>query len=628
MSTTEYLDVHEDPQKSEFTEAFGPSVVKEEDEALGVATAENTGEAVAESDPAEPDGPPASKEGDHKHFKAPKPIPRGFSARARRDEEALAIFRQNVRRDNPRFDAKQVEIAAQEMFADFCADADPETWKQFMKLRPVSVAPDRKEMIDLAEVAAVRRLPEIQEIERLFARVSDGSGRPPGDALPIAAIEYMAFNKQIPRIRDAWQRFNGSDLGLDYAYGHRRAEKAQETEAGLTAAIHRILGENDPLFAMVQNIRLVKRLHEISPDGGKDVIGRYLTIDGTAIEANVLQKQTYSNEHFDIVNRNYKSRDGRRISAIFTKHDDKKRWRGYTLLVIVDQKTTLPLAWSLVTGDNKGLWENHIKFMLDVVFEIWPDCPAKYMTGDREFDVKEIYRRLYLDYSMHNVPQTLDTFSKMNDGEKMKVGTPLCTRKDCPRHKQPMSIESRDEWMTPEKRSKMEIPRGVTIPWSGERVRWLCDAKGCSFTVTTRPFDPEHRDEIRAKGGDPHEIKGSPHRVTFMPQFTSSKFSAIRKAIIARRNSSECLFSIFKTKGKGGRGAMKARWINSDLEMLWMVSLPLLYMTASRVAYAEGLYAEEHTNMRATKVNGIPLVKDALGKNFTNESSWVAIPKK
>lgn len=73
---------------------------------------------------------------------------------------------------------------------------------------------------------------------------------------------------------------------------------------------------------------------------------------------------------------------------------------------------------------------------------------------------------------------------------------------------------------------------------------------------------------------------------------------------------------------------MKARWINSDLEMVWMVSMSLLYITASRVAYAEGLYAEEHERFRTTEVNGIPLVDDVLGKGFKNETTWVKIPKK
>lgn len=349
MSTTEYLDTNEESNANGFKPAFDPSALPADSDELNDSVEPLETNEAATPDPA--------REGDHRKHKAPDPIGLGFSRRQRRIDEAMAVFRQQVRIENPRLSADQVEVAARAKLEDFCKDADEETWVQFMKLRPVSVAPNRTHMIDLAEVAAVRRLPEIQELEQCLLRSEEGSGPTPGNAFPVAAIEYMCFNKQIPRIREAWQRFNGSDLHLDHAYGNPSSGKSQGTEAGLTAAIHRILGTNDPLFAMAQNIRLAKRLAEMKSDTR---IGRYLTIDGTMVEANVLLKRTYSTEHFDVVNRNYKSKDGRRISAIFTRHNMKKQWRGYTLLVIVDQKTTLPLAWSLVTGDNKGLWENHI----------------------------------------------------------------------------------------------------------------------------------------------------------------------------------------------------------------------------------------------------------------------------
>jgi hypothetical protein len=77
-----------------------------------------------------------------------------------------------------------------------------------------------------------------------------------------------------------------------------------------------------------------------------------------------------------------------------------------------------------------------------------------------------------------------------------------------------------------------------------------------------------------------------------LPFAGDTKLAALRHALMLRRNTSECMFSILKQRGVGLVGTQKAKWVQTMREMEWLIGTTFLGITVCRLAHADGTYAQ------------------------------------
>lgn len=88
------------------------------------------------------------------------------------------------------------------------------------------------------------------------------------------------------------------------------------------------------------------------------------------------------------------------------KSNKLKTWRGSYLAVILDQATGLPLVWTIF--DAKEQETTAVVSLLSMLFELWPECPAKWIAGDSAFDTDEMCRVCEVEYGIHPIFQLRD----------------------------------------------------------------------------------------------------------------------------------------------------------------------------------------------------------------------------
>lgn len=489
--------------------------------------------------------------------RAPDPIGAGMTQRKSRMAEARAIFKSQILHDDPEISDDELVNLLEERMKAF--QKQPESVLKFFDLlTPTCLSAPKDDVFELVELAAIRRVGCFAKVEQAL-KLSEW-GRPATHGVTVSSLEKCAMGSNPPEIKKIAHDFFGDDGLLDWAFDEPYHPKGPQNPNSVRKALHPILARTNSELLIECNIKAIKQLHELNKKGRT---ARYCSIDGTAVPANVLQKQTYSPEQTQKVNRKTKAR--------YYQHDAKKKWRGYVLLTIVCQKTSLPLVWHLT---NEKPAAKHVQIMLDKLFKYWPGCPMKYLAGDAEFDFTEYYDLLYKNYSIQGV------FAARNDNgeefnKKYENGVPRCCDTKAARGNghdglmTQMPGRGPEGFMTPEKRAKLGIARGDEIDYKNERIRWEC--RHCGAKTTTRPKD-------------------NPRRFVLLPFAGDTKLAALRQALMLRRNTSECMFSVLKLRGVGLVGTQKAKWVQTMDEMSWLLGMTFVGMTVGRLAHADGTY--------------------------------------
>lgn len=494
----------------------------------------------------------ASRGGDRRRSKHRPTDPRsaGMTKRTSRTLFAYERFKSQVRWDHPDWDEAQVAAEVDRLMQEF-ERQHPGVVKQYDLLAPTCIAPRRDHVIRKVEIAAMRQVDEVRELE---AELDNTPGMRQGATqLPIAVLEQAIFGRGIPEIKPTVQDFLGSDGLLDWAFDHPADGATTLTPAGVGKNLHKILDENDPEILVRLNLSVIKRL---ASRRGNDRMGRYCVIDGTSIEANVLQVAGYSPEE--------EKRLSRKTEAGFVEHSHvggrKKWWRGYTLLTITDMKSTLPLVWLLVPAQPKV---DSVREIIELLFKHWPECPIKYLVGDSEFDVRAINEFLLAEYGIEGV------FAQRNNlGAHIHAhyvgGNPICRCNGTP-----MELTHREGFAQLFNRGPGGTPRGQRVSLKPARLRWRCS--DCEDTTTTYP----HR---------------HPRVFTYLPRAGENKWAHLRRAMMFRRNCVESIYSQLKGLGIGLRGNAKVKWISTRREMDWVTGGTLFSISLRRLVALNGMY--------------------------------------
>lgn len=162
------------------------------------------------------------------------------------------------------------------------------------------------------------------------------------------------------------------------------------------------------------NIEILKQLRAMFPKAG---IAELAAIDGTDVAAWVAQvgvAKTAEEEEWirrrtphagaRFIERDNEVSINGETGEILTSTTGSKFWRGYYLVVLVCIKTGLPLVWTL--RDANSMSEitkeaDSIRDLLELLFELWPDCPLRVVTGDKAWDFEEYHRFCLTRFGIH-----------------------------------------------------------------------------------------------------------------------------------------------------------------------------------------------------------------------------------
>jgi hypothetical protein len=154
------------------------------------------------------------------------------------------------------------------------------------------------------------------------------------------------------------------------------------------------------------NVQMVKALSELLPGRG---IGERLMINGMGTPAWVRQVGKGKTDNVEQFRRRNNPHAGARsyMHASQAKREVRpgdsashfmqvgKFWRGYYTVVIADQATGLPLV--RIVQDASVDEAPAIVPLLSLLYNLWPECPAKLIAGDSAWDEDEWCRLCEVD---------------------------------------------------------------------------------------------------------------------------------------------------------------------------------------------------------------------------------------
>jgi hypothetical protein len=212
---------------------------------------------------------------------------RGPGDRPQRVREFLHLRALEIRRSNPDLDDRQLHRMALEDLRSLGAD-NHDLLRKVEQLAPAWVAPDRRAIHRLVEIAAITRLPSIRWLTEQLERYA-GSG-PRGDfSCAIAVLFAMASGISDTTIRSARQMLDGNALA-GFALRHPVAKP----ESSLYENVERICARTPTELTCAVNVDLIRRLSEtVAPRPGKlpTRIGQVGVVDGTDIPGHFQQRK-------------------------------------------------------------------------------------------------------------------------------------------------------------------------------------------------------------------------------------------------------------------------------------------------------------------------------------------------
>ena len=104
-----------------------------------------------------------------------------------------------------------------------------------------------------------------------------------------------------------------------------------------------------------------------------------------------------------------------------------KTWcRGWSLVVISDIKTTLPLVWLLRPANQREY--TGVRDLVDMLLRLWPECPIEFLAGDSEYSQHgDLSLRLESSYGVHPAFYQRGHWAR-KDRWQQTDGTPTCSQ--------------------------------------------------------------------------------------------------------------------------------------------------------------------------------------------------------
>lgn len=473
--------------------------------------------------------------------------------RKHRIERALAVYEDHVRLANPGLSVEHVTAEAEKLLIDL-QRVHPLAPAQFEKTAPTSHCPDRKGLNAKIEVAAMRSVPQAKALEDLL--LNHAQGRPANRQLHVAIFECNTWMRGRAEVRCHRQDFLGSDALLDWAFDYPVGPSGEQIrgESSTYETFQAMLERHDPQTTIAFNLDAIRELAKTHPG-----IGRYVVVDGTDFTAPVEQRPPLMESEEKLLFRGMNIR--------LHSHANGKFWVGWTLLQLTDVSSTLPLVWAVLPL-IKGREFMGVPYLLELLFDLWPDCPIEYLIGDREFDVADLNDELEFRYGIHPVWPMRGSHAKDNQWVKTD-GVPRCA------HHGLMKLEWPENFFTPRRRLAEGIRLGdIDDGLKRARLRWRCTESSCQVRATTYP-------------------RRNPRLYTFLPFRGDDHWRVgLRYALLQHRNSVESVISSAKGCGVGLRGLSHPRWVSSDRQAEWLAGATLLGLTLRRLAHESGAYAK------------------------------------
>ena len=348
------------------------------------------------------------------------------------------------------------------------------------------------------------------------------------------------------------------------------------------------------LLAMETNIKLVQELAKMFPGEG---IGERLGIDGMPFSAWVPQRGSRDEQVDKAIGKRIpqagfrvyqqSGRNGKQNIQPNTQVAAGgagrvvKAWRGFYLVVIVDLATGLPLVWTLISASDDEAAT--IVPLLSILYRLWPDIPAKTISGDSAWDEDPWCRLCEVDYGIAPVfrlhpsqkeqkawdmlPKNKRMQSMSRDGAVIAItgaGQLVCAA-----HQQPLDYDTFDRTSRFPKNSAPLRP-GQSNDESKFRLRASCNHNHGGHGPCGRVGLKAMADWSRLTKY-PHHPHGNP------------KLYAMRQALLVRLNHCESLWNRLKSAGLGIDSADRMRTIKPDTAEA-VASLALLGYTALAVA--------------------------------------------
>jgi hypothetical protein len=246
--------------------------------------------------------------------------------------------------------------------------------------------------------------------------------------------------------------------------------------------------------------------------------------------------------------------------------------RGYYLVAITDIATNLPVVWGL-WGAGEGFSERTVlRYLLNDLFEMWPDCPTTHIVADRAWDNVEAIKDCAVQFGIHLIvgrdepswnrrPTILSEIESRSIASFDGKGIAYCRRHGVAMRRAGHSFVGRG------RRNDLGLRQGDPSNAKEFRLRFECP-EGCEG----KPHLHMDRDWA-ALSHYPHTIDGG-----------REDLHALRLALYARRNSCEALFASLKLGQKLGLSGATRTHTSNEGTVETLLSLGLLLRTAFVVA--------------------------------------------
>lgn len=345
------------------------------------------------------------------------------------------------------------------------------------------------------------------------------------------------------------------------------------------------------------NIDLLRWLSTTYPE-----VGKRLGIDGMLIKAYVKQvgkKESPAEEQL------IRGSRAPNASARFLKGKGRalgRFVRGWYLFVLTDLATGLPVVWGLWPAGDTNSEARALRFMLNDLFEQWPECPTTHIVADRAWDNKEAIRDCAVRFGIHLIVGRHHEDEERRDGEAAEPSVKALSRFDSPdissfdrlgnaycRHDGVAMRRKSADFLGPDRRRTLGLKPGEAAPDNAFRLRLECPVGDCPGAKKAQLH--MHHDWA-ALSVYPHTADSA-----------REDLHAERLALYARRNTCESLFGALKLGHKLGLDGADRTHTANERTVETLLSLALLLRTAFVTAHErieQGAPAQPPPDLAAT----------------------------
>lgn len=441
---------------------------------------------------------------------------------------------------------------------------DPMFLKEWLKLAPISRAVPRNGISRLLEAAAILRLPEVAWLRELMTSHT-GSGRQPAE-IGVSVIFSIALEGGPPNFSRRFEAFEGSNPLRSFVYDYPSMSKMKAANSAWHSAV-RTHGADAVAHVNIALLRKLAALVEDPADKKQIKVGQYLVVDGTFQQADVAQHGSQNEGIEALIRGNYKGTAF--MQNLQPDGTVTKETNGYNVVVLYDMATSLPVISFPYRADK----DERIAAteLLEMLFMIWPDCPAEYLVGDAYYDhsvsfASQLQFILNMNpiFGRHGGRSDSSTKFAATDGVPTCRHHPSGFKKRIGDHNFFMGLDG----------VRKGSPRGGEPPNRQARTKWKCRSEECHPV-----WEYTH----------PHE---DPRRETRLPQQGDDWRFYHRKAALARRNIAESGFAVAREWHLWGEAPCRIAYAKTVPEATFAFGLGFLGFVGRRLVHANGMYDE------------------------------------